>query len=61
MEVDGEKKRKIEEVQEEPENLDLEQVLKDFIENNTKLAKVIAVLAQKTLTFEKMFNKDLFK
>jgi hypothetical protein len=60
MDID-EKKRKIEEVTETPENLNVEEILKAFIENNTNIAKLLATLTQKVLNFEKMFNKDLFK
>ena len=58
MDVDETKKRKIEEV---PENVDLEVVLKAYIESSQNMAKLIAVLAQKVVGFEKVFNKDLFK
>ncbi len=58
MDIDETKKRKIEEV---PENVDLETVLKAYIESSQNMAKLIAVIAQKVVGFEKVFNKDLFK
>lgn len=58
MDID-EKKRKIEEVEEKPLNVD--EVLKGFVESNTEIAKLLMTLTQKVLNFEKMFNKDLFK
>lgn len=58
MDID-EKKRKIDEVEEKPLNVD--EVLKSFVESNTEIAKLMLTLTQKVLTFEKMFNKDLFK
>jgi hypothetical protein len=59
MDIDGEKKRKIEEVQ--PENLDLESVLKNYIKSTEDISKVLAILTQKVIALEKVFNKDLFK
>jgi len=59
MDIDEQKKRKIEEVKEE--NIDLETVLKAYIETSQNMAKLIAILAQKVVGFEKVFNKDLFK
>lgn len=58
MDIDETKKRKIEET---PENLDLETVLKAHIESTQNMAKLIAILTQKLLNLEKVFNKDLFK
>ena len=58
MDID-EKKRKIDEVEEKPLNVD--EVLKCYVESNTNMAKLLLTLTQKVLTFEKMFNKDLFK
>lgn len=60
MDIDETKKRKIEEIP-EPENIDLDSVLKSYIESSQNLAKLVAVLAQKVITLEKVFNKDLFK
>ena len=63
MDID-EKKRKIEEVDDSGnsnEQLNVEEILKSFVETNTNVAKLLAVLTQKVLSFEKMFNKDLFK
>lgn len=57
MDIDEQKKRKVE----EPEKIDLDQVLKTFIETTTNVAKILAILAQKVDTLEKVFNKDLFK
>jgi hypothetical protein len=59
MDID-EKKRKIEEVS-EAEQLNVEEILKTYIECSQNVAKLLATLTQKVLTFEKMFNKDLFK
>lgn len=59
MDIDETKKRKIDEPVQE--NIDLEAVLKAYIENSQNMAKLIAVLTQKVLGFEKVFNKDLFK
>lgn len=59
MDVDEVKKRKIE--GKEVENIDLETVLKAYVETSQNMAKLIAVLAQKVVGFEKVFNKDLFK
>ena len=59
MDID-EKKRKIEEVA-ESEQLNVEEILKAHIDASTNVAKLLATLTQKVLTFEKMFNKDLFK
>ena len=59
MDID-EKKRKIEEVQ-EAEQLNVEEILKAHIESGQNVAKLLATLTQKVLTFEKMSNKDLFK
>lgn len=59
MDIDETKKRKIEE--KESENIDLEAVLKAYIDNANNMAKLLAVLAQKVVGFEKVFNKDLFK
>jgi hypothetical protein len=59
MDID-EKKRKIEEVS-EAEQLNVEEILKTYIECSQNVSKLLAVLTQKVLTFEKMFNKDLFK
>jgi hypothetical protein len=61
MDIDETKKRKIEELPAEPENLDLETVLKAYIDSSQNMAKLIAILAQKVVGFEKVFNKDLFK
>jgi hypothetical protein len=58
MDID-EKKRKIEEI--EPEQLNVEELLKLYVESSTNIAKLLATLTQKVLMFEKMFNKDLFK
>lgn len=58
--MDIDKKRKIEE-EPVPENVDLESVLKAYIESSQNMAKLIAVIAQKVVGFEKVFNKDLFK
>ena len=58
MDIDETKKRKVDEI---PESVDLETVLKAYIESSQNMAKLIAVLAQKIVTFEKVFNKDLFK
>ncbi len=58
MDIDETKKRKVDS---EPENIDLETVLKAHIESSQNMAKLIAVLAQKLVGFEKVFNKDLFK
>lgn len=58
MDVD-EKKRKLDDS--EPEQLNVEEILKTYIESNQKVAKLLHTLTQKVLTFEKMFNKDLFK
>lgn len=58
MDIDESKKRKVDA---EPENIDLESVLKAHIESTQNMAKLIAVLAQKLVGFEKVFNKDLFK
>ena len=57
--MDIDKKRKIDE--EPVENVDLETVLKAHIESSQNMAKLIAVIAQKVVGFEKVFNKDLFK
>lgn len=57
--MDIDKKRKIDE--EPVENVDLETVLKAYIESSQNMAKLIAVIAQKVVGFEKVFNKDLFK
>ncbi len=59
MDIDETKKRKIEE--KEVENIDLETVLKAYIEASQNMAKLIAIIAQKIVGFEKVFNKDLFK
>lgn len=59
MDIDDAKKRKIDD--KEVENLDLETVLKAYIESSQNMAKLIAILAQKVVGFEKVFNKDLFK
>ena len=56
MDIDESKKRKLEEV----ENLDVEVVLKAHMESTQNLLKLMAVLAQKVVGFEKVFNKDLF-
>lgn len=58
MDIEETKKRKIEEGS---ENVDLETVLKAYIESSQNMAKLIAVIAQKVVGFEKVFNKDLFK
>jgi hypothetical protein len=60
MDID-EKKRKIEDVTEQPEQLNVEEILKTHIESSQNIAKLLATLTQKVLSFEKMFNKDLFK
>lgn len=59
MDIDETKKRKIDE--KEQENIDLETVLKAYIESSQNMAKLIAIIAQKVVGFEKLFNKDLFK
>ena len=59
MDIDESKKRKIDE--KEQENIDLETVLKAYIESSQNMAKLIAIIAQKVVGFEKLFNKDLFK
>lgn len=59
MEVDGEKKRKVEE--EEKEVLNLEEVLKELMSSQNNLCKLLALVAQKVVGLEKVFNKDLFK
>lgn len=59
MDIDETKKRKIEE--KEVENIDLESVLKAHVESSQNMAKLIAIIAQKVVGFEKVFNKDLFK
>lgn len=59
MEIDEPKKRKIEE--EALEILDLENLLKAYIDNSQKIAKLLAFVTQKVLVFEKVFNKDIFK
>jgi len=59
MDIDETKKRKMEE--EKPESIDLESVLKAYIENAQNLAKLLAILTQKVVSMENMFNKDLFK
>ena len=61
MDIDETKKRKIEEGEKEPENIDLESVLKAYIESSQNMAKLLAIIAQKVVGFEKVFNKDLFK
>jgi len=58
MDIDETKKRKIEE---EKDQIDLESVLKAYIESSQNMAKLIAIMAQKVVGFEKLFNKDLFK
>lgn len=58
MDID-QKKRKVEE-DETVENIDLEAVLKAHIESSQNIAKLLAILTQKILGFEKVFNKDLF-
>ena len=59
MQVDNpEKKRKVEE---ETKELNVDEVLKTYIDTNTDIARLLATLTQKLLAFEKMFNKDLFK
>lgn len=55
MDIDETKKRKIEE-----EPMDVDTILKEYIETNGKMAKLIMVLAQKVLNFERIFSKDLF-
>lgn len=60
MDVDETKKRKVEE-EEKPEVLELETVLKAHLESQQNLVKLLALLAQKVVGLEKMFNKDLFK
>jgi hypothetical protein len=59
MEVDD-KKRKVEEISEN-EVIDLEVVLKECVDCNLKLYKLIAIVAQKVVNLEKVFNKDFFK
>jgi hypothetical protein len=59
MDIDESKKRKIEE--KEPETVDLETVLKAHVESSQNMAKLIAIMAQKVVGFEKLFNKDIFK
>jgi len=59
MDIDEPKKRKVDE--KEVENVDLETVLKAYIESSQNMAKLIAVITQKVVGFEKVFNKDLFK
>jgi hypothetical protein len=57
MDIDENKKRKVDS---EPEALELEGVLKAYIKSGEDMAKVVAILAQKIMGFEKVFNKDLF-
>lgn len=59
MEVDGEKKRKIEE--EEKEVVNLEEILKELMAAQQSLCKLLGLMAQKVVGLEKVFNKDLFK
>ncbi len=59
MDIDETKKRKVE--SKEVDHIDLETVLKTYIESSQNMAKLIAVLAQKVVGFEKVFNKDIFK
>jgi len=59
MDID-EKKRKIEEI-EEPQVVNLDEVLKEYNESNVKMCKLIALLTHKIVNLEKVFNKDLFK
>lgn len=59
MEVDNEKKRKLEE--DEQEVLNLEEVLKELMAAQNNLCKLLSVIAQKVVNLEKVFNKDLFK
>lgn len=59
MDIDETKKRKVDD--KEVESIDLEAILKGHIESSQNLAKLIAVLTQKVLAFEKVFSKDLFK
>lgn len=54
------KKRKVEEISEN-EVIDLEVVLRECVDSNLKLCKLIALVAQKVVTLEKVFNKDFFK
>ena len=56
MDIDETKKRKIE----EEAAMDVDSVLKEYIENNAKVAKLMMVLAQKVLNLERIFSKDLF-
>ena len=61
MDEDRELKRvKVEEV-EEVESLELEVVLKQYIEAQQQLVKLLLVIGQKVVGFEKVFSKDLFK
>ena len=59
MDIDETKKRKIED--KEVENIDLEAVLKAHVESSQNMAKLLAIIAQKVVGFEKLFNKDIFK
>jgi hypothetical protein len=59
MEIEGEKKRKIEEEQQEVINL--EDVLKELMAAQQNLCKLLGLMAQKLVGLEKVFNKDLFK
>lgn len=54
------KKRKMSEIS-ETETIDLEQVLKECLEANLKFYKLIALVTQKIVNLEKVFNKDVFK
>jgi hypothetical protein len=45
----------------EAETIDLETVLKAHVESSQNIAKLLAIIAQKLVGFEKLFNKDLFK
>lgn len=59
MDIDETKKRKVEE--KEVESIDLEAILKAHVESSQNMAKLLAVLTQKILAFERVFSKDLFK
>jgi len=59
MDID-EKKRKIEEVI-EPANLDVDTILKSYLDITKQLLQLVAVLSQKVVGFEAVFNKDLFQ
>lgn len=60
MDIDETKKRKVDEVVPESEVVDLESILNAHIESSQNMAKLIVILTQKVLAFEKVFSKDLF-